>query len=286
MERALSRRSILRGAAGAAVVAGAAGALPGVAGADAEHGRHAFRVPKEKISIQLWTLRSILATDFEGTLEALADIGYRKVELAGLHGRTAAEFRAVLDRLRIKATSTHVGIDGADLNQLIADARTLGHRYVVVPFANFPTIAQWREFAGRLERAGEVFRKAGFKFGYHNHAHEFTPIDGVRPWDVITRGTTRKNVHLELDIYWTVTGGADPIRVFWENLGRVKQYHVKDRAPDGGFEDPGLGTINFPRIFRANRVLEVDEYIVENDEPRDPLVTAKIGYDYLANLRF
>lgn len=267
------------------MVAGAAGALPGAAGADAEHGRHAFRVPKEKISIQLWTLRSILPTNFEGTFEALADIGYRKVEPAGLHGRTAAEFRSVLDRVGIKASSSHIGIDG-DLNKVIDDAHTLGQRYVVVPFVNFPTIAQWQAFTERLEKAGAALRKAGLKLGYHNHAHEFHEIDGVRPWDVITRGTTRRNVHLEMDLYWVVTGGADPIRVFWENLGRVKQYHVKDRAPDGSFADPGTGTIDFPRIFRANRILEVDEYIVENDQPRDPMVTAKVGYDYLANLRF
>jgi sugar phosphate isomerase/epimerase len=286
MADSLSRRSILRGAAGAAVVAGAAAALPGTAEADADHdGHRRFRVPKDKISIQLWTLRSILAVDLEGTLEALADIGYRKVELAGLHGRTAAEFKRILDRNKIKATSTHVSIDG-DINQLIADARTLRHTYAVHPFASFPTIQQWRDFAARLEQAGGAFRRAGFQFGYHNHAHEFAPIDGIRPFDVITRGTTRRNVNLEVDLFWAVTGNADPIRVFWENFGRVKQYHVKDRGPDGGMVDPGTGNIDFPRIFRANHIREVDEYIVEHDTPADPLKTAEVGYRYLRNLRF
>jgi sugar phosphate isomerase/epimerase len=286
MADSLSRRSILRGAAGAAVVAGTTAALPGVAEGDADHhDRRRFRVPKEKISIQLWTLRSILAVDLEGTLEALADIGYRKVELAGLHGRTAAEFKRILDRVKIRATSTHVGIDG-DINQIIADARTLGHTYVVVPFANFPTIPQWRDFAARLEQAGGAIRRAGFKFGYHNHAQEFVRIDGIRPYDVITRGTTRKNVNLEVDLFWAVTGGADPIRVFWENFGRVNQYHVKDRGPNGEMVDPGTGNIDFPRIFRANHIREVDEYIVEHDTPTDPLKTAEVGYQYLRNLRF
>lgn len=279
---------MLRGTVGAAVIAGAAGAagpLPAAADQSEVAGRRRLRVPHDKISIQLYTLRSVLASDLEGTLEALADIGYRKVELAGTHGRTAAEFRRILDRLRIRATSTHVGIDG-DLNAVIADARTLGHRYVVLPFANFPTIARWREFAERLEQAGAAFRRAGLQFGYHNHAHEFTPIDGTRPYDVITRGTSRKNVHLEVDLFWAVTGGADPVRVFWENFGRVRQYHVKDRGPDGGMVDPGTGTIDFPRIFRANWINGVDEYIVEHDQPTDPLHTAQVGYEYLANLRF
>ena len=276
---------MLRAGLGVAAAAGAAGALPGIATADAEGHGHGLRVPRHKISIQLFTLRDLLAADLEGTLSALADIGYRRVELAGLHGRTAAEFRAILDRVGIHATSSHDGIDG-DLDQVIANAHTLGQSKVVVPFVNLPTIAQWQEFTTRLEAAGAVFRRAGLSLGYHNHAHEFTPIDGIKPYDVITRGTTKRNVHLEIDLYWAVTGGADPVRLYHDNFPRVRQYHVKDRAPDGSFTDPGTGTIDFPHIFRANHAHEVDDYIVEHDQPTDALHTALVGYRYLANLRF
>ena len=285
MTDSLSRRSMLRGTLGAAVAAGVIPATAGIAGAEPDHGRFGLRVPREKISIQLYTLRTLLATDLEGTLSALADIGYRKVELAGLHGRTAAQFRAILDGVGIRATSSHMGIDG-DLNQVIADAKTLGNSRVVVPFINLPTIAEWRAFTARLESAGQVFRKAGLSLGYHNHAHEFMPIDGVRPYDVVTGGTTRRNVHLEVDLYWAVTGGADPVQVFWDNFPRVRQFHVKDRAPDGSFADLGTGTIDFRHIFRATHVHPVDEYIVEHDQPTDPLHTALVGYRYLADLRF
>ena len=284
---AISRRSMLRGAAGAALAVGAAGALPGVASAEgAAHGGHwGLRVPKSKISIQLYTLRSVLEVDLEGTLDALADIGYRKVELAGTYGRTAKEFRKLLDRRHIKATSTHVGIDG-DLDQAIADAKILGNKRSNVAWANFPTIAEWKTFADQLEAAGKAYRRAGIGFGYHNHNQEFALVDGVRPYDVLTGRTTRRNVSFEMDLYWVVTGGADPVREFYKIAGRVKQYHVKDRAPDGGFADLGEGTIDFRRIFRANRPLEVEEYIVENDQPVDPLKCAETGYNYLANLRF
>jgi sugar phosphate isomerase/epimerase len=282
---AISRRSMLRGAAGAALAVGAAGALPAVASAEgAGHG--CFRVPRDKISIQLYSLRSILETDLEGTLDALADIGFRKVELAGTYGRTATEFRKLLDRRHLKATSTHVGIDGTDLNQAIADAKVLGNRRSNHPYANFATIAEWEAFADRLEAAGKVYRQAGIKFGYHNHNQEFLAIGGVRPYDVLTGRTTRRNVDFEMDLFWVVTGGADPVTEFHRIAGRVKQYHVKDRNPDGGFADPGEGTIDFRRIFRANHQLEVEEYIIENDEPVDPLKFAATGYNYLANLRF
>ncbi len=167
---------------------------------------------KDKISIQLYTLRNLFEADLEGTMSALADIGYRKVEMAGTYGRSAAEFRRILDANHIRATSTHVGIDGIDLDQAIADARTLGNRRVVHPYANFATIAEWEDFAARLEAAGKAFRRAGIPLGYHNHNHEFLPIDGVKPYDVITHGTSRRNVYLEMDLYWVVTGEQDPVR--------------------------------------------------------------------------
>jgi sugar phosphate isomerase/epimerase len=278
---------MLRGAAGAALAVGAAGALPGIASAEgAGRGGHwGLRVPKDKISIQLYTLRSILETDLEGTLDALADIGYRKVELAGTYGRSATEFRKLLDARRIRATSTHVGIDG-DINQAIADAKILGNLRSNVAWANFGTIAEWAAFADRLEAAGKAYRRAGIGFGYHNHNQEFALVEGVRPIDVLTQRTSRRNVSFEMDLYWVVTGGADPVREFYKIPGRVKQYHVKDRAPDGGFADLGEGTIDFRRIFRATRPLEVEEYIVENDQPVDALKCAETGYNYLANLRF
>lgn len=278
---------MLRGAAGAALAAGAAGALPGVASAEggAHGGRWGLRVPKDKISIQLYTLRSVLEVDLEGTLDALADIGYRKVELAGTYGRSAAEFRKLLDARRIKATSTHVGIDG-DIDQAIADAKILGNRRSNVAWANFATIAEWEAFADRLEAAGKAYRRAGIGFGYHNHNQEFALIDGVRPFDVLTRRTSRKNVSFEMDLFWVVAAEADPVREFYKIAGRVKQYHVKDRTPDGDFADLGEGVIDFRRIFRATRPLEVEEYIVENDQPVDALKCAETGYNYLANLRF
>ena len=282
---AVNRRTMLRGAAGAALTVGAASAMSGTAAAEGAGRGRRLRVPKDKISIQLYTLRSILEVELESNLEALADIGYRKVELAGTYGRSAAEFRKILDRYHLSASSTHVGIDG-DLDQAIANAKTLGNKKSIVAYANYPTIAEWQAFAGRLEAAAKVYRKAGIGFGYHNHAHEFRPIDGVRPWDVITRGTTRRNVDLEMDLYWVVTGESDPVREFYRVAGRVKQYHVKDRADDGGFADLGEGNIDFPGIFRATRPLEVDEYIVENDQPVDALKCAETGYNYLANVRF
>ncbi|MFD8498559.1 sugar phosphate isomerase/epimerase family protein [Amycolatopsis sp. NPDC059657] len=282
-QQAMSRRSILRGAAAtAALAAGAALALPGSATAAPGFGYR--RIPLSKISIQLYTLRDALQADLPGTLSALADIGYRQVELAGTYGRTAQEFRALLDKNHIRATSTHVGIDG-DLNKTIADAKILGNRYANVPFAQFSTIDEWKAFAGRLDAAALAFAAAGIELGYHNHSHEFAPIGGVRPYDVLTANTDRRYVHLEIDLFWAVNAGVNPIDVYEANFSRVMQYHVKDRTADGKMVDPGAGVINFPRIFAATS-WNLREYIVEHDNPVNSLTTAKVGFDYLRDLRY
>ncbi len=292
-ERFHSRRSLLRGAATAVAAVGAAVALPGIANAatsaEAEtqghgHGHGHGRVPVDKISIQLYSLRTALQADLPGTLSALADIGYRKVELAGTYGRTAEEFRGLLDKNRIRATSTHIGIDG-DLDKTIADAKVLGNTRANVPFAAFDTLDGWKQFAGRLDTAARKFRQAGIPLGYHNHAHEFAPIDGVRPYDVLTRNTNRRYVHLEIDLFWAVEGGVDPVSLYRRHFPRVVQYHVKDRTADGRMVDPGKGVIDFPRIFRNTRA-NLHEYIVEHDNPTDPLSTAQTGFTYLRNVRF
>jgi sugar phosphate isomerase/epimerase len=280
MTHSPSRRAVL-GALGAAA---AAAALPGVASATGG-GRPGRRVPRESISIQLYTLRGIIGDNPEPVFEALADIGYRKVELAGTYGRTAEELAKLLRKHRLSASSAHVGIDG-DLDKVVADAKTLRNTYVVVPYVNLPTIAEWVAFTERLDAASKVLRRAGLKLGYHNHAHEFQVLEGRRPYDVITQGTSRRDVHLEVDLYWAVTAGVDPVDVFRQNFPRVRQYHVKDRKPDGGFADLGTGTIDFARVFRDTWHHRVDEYIVENDQPADALVTAEVGYKYLRDLRF
>ena len=305
----LGRRGFLRSGAVAAAAAGVAGTTAGsavgaTAAATTPAGRR--RVAPDQISIQLYTVRDALAADPAGTLATLADIGYTKVEAAGTAGLTAAQFRALLDANHIRATSGHFGIpqpfDEATWRATLADARTLGCRYVVHPFygadANGPIrdAAVWTAFARDLNRAGRMARAAGFDFGYHNHHYEFLPVtdgSGRRPYDIVTAVTDPRLVHLEVDLYWAWRGTADPIDLFRAHRGRVRQFHVKDMNIDSGFADPGTGLIDFRRIFAQSDVAGVREYIVERDDagtgtrvPADALDTAAVGYRFLRNIRF
>ena len=258
----LSRRGFLRTAAATAAVVGTSGALaaPALAreGSGGSGGRH--RVPPDQISIQLFTLRDQLAIDLEGTLATLAEIGYTRVEHAGFVGRTVQEFKAALDAAGLRATSGHVLIpqpfDPAAWSASLADANTLGSRFIVNPFfgINFGTgevvreTAPWQAFARDLNRAGRMARDAGLKLGYHNHNWEFfrlTDDPSRTAYDVLTDTTDPDLVHLELDLFWATRGARDPVDLIRQNRGRVLQDHVKDMNQAGSFEDPGQGLIDF-----------------------------------------
>jgi len=307
---AFDRRTLLAGA-GAAVAASAVGTSPALAHGGGHGG--SGRIPREQISIQLYTLRDLLAADLEGTLAALARIGYRHVEHAGFHGRTATQFRAALDRAGLRATSGHQGIpqpfDAAAWQAQINDALMIGQRYIVNPASpilffppdgdlsklrSLPTAAAWRAYAADLNRAGAMARAAGLRFGYHNHFWEFTQaLEDDTPlvaYDILIAETDPRLVHFEVDLYWAWFAHRDPVQLLAYVGDRIRQFHVKDmrfvnHAPT--FTDPGTGVIDFARIFRAAGNPRRHEYIVERDDAgAAALTTAAVGFEFLSSVRF
>jgi len=235
----------------------------------------------QQLSIQLYTLRSLAENDPAAVLTKLAELGYRSVEMAGTYGRTAGEFRRLLDDAGLQATSSHVKLND-EIVDTINDALTLGHSFVVVPWAQFDTADEWRRFADELTAAAVLAQQAGISLGYHNHAHEFTQtIDGVRPYELITQNTDPHLVHLEVDLYWAVHAGVDPRDILAANPGRVRQVHVKDRTIDGAMADPGEGVIAFTDLIPMAARSGVIEFIVERDDAHDPYATAETGLAFL-----
>ncbi|MEU4237422.1 sugar phosphate isomerase/epimerase [Actinoplanes sp. NPDC026619] len=297
----MNRRQLL----GAAAAAGAASTLAAPTAASAGAGGSLHRVPRDQISVQLYTLRNQLQIDLAASLAELAEIGYSRVEHAGFVSRTAAEFRAALDAAGIRATSGHVGIpqpfDANVWEQALEDANVVGNHFIVHPFfGQGPTgpirdAAVYRAFARDLNRAGALARRAGLDFGYHNHHAEFFRQNGTSQtgYDIITGETDPRNVHLEVDLFWAFRGAHDPVDLISQLRGRIKQVHVKDLDVNASFADPGDGLIDFGRIFARSREAGLIEYIVERDDagspPRTPaqaLDTARVGFNYLAGLRF
>jgi sugar phosphate isomerase/epimerase len=305
-QKGASRRSLLRGAAaGAAGVAALGVAAPAVAHGGGHGGGHGSRrgIQHDRISIQMYTLRTATnASTLPTILHRLSQYGYEKVELAGYYGLTARDLRTALDKEGIRASSCHEGLSNGDATAIrtkFENAVTLGQKYVVVPFLQSPDLAYWQDAVKQMNAEAAVARRYGLRYGYHNHAHEFTTDlgGGVTPWEVLTDGLDRRLVHLEVDLFWAYTGGvgvgaADPLQfaidVIDDAPQEVRQYHVKDRdetgPADNKFADLGTGVIDFAEIFRSH---SVEEYIVENDQPDvTPLTTAAVGHLYLDHVRY
>ncbi len=245
----------------------------------------------DPIGVQLYTVRSLMTRDFEGTLARVAEIGYREVEFAGYFGRSPAQVRAALERVGLAAPAAHVGLDAVrqDWDRTLDAAREIGHRYLIVawlPDGERRTLDGYRRLADEFDRAGERARELGLRFGYHNHDFEFAPIDGRVPYDVLVEATDPARVALELDLFWVTRGGGDPLDYFRRYPGRFELVHVKDM--DGtaarGMVDVGQGVIDFRAIFARAAQAGIRHRFVEHDQPADPIESIRRSYAYLEGM--
>jgi len=300
----LRRGLIVRAVVVAALAACLSVAAAGTATAS-DRGCEGRGVPTSKISIQLWTFAEYIGfgTDAatiartEEVFRRLRAMGYRNVEPFTLSGLTAAQYRALLDRYGLRARSRHVNVgtpqNPANIEQIIADNRTLGIKFFGSGGTpRFTTEAEWIAYARYLNELGEQARRAGQRLMVHNHNWEFTTVFGGRTaFDILMAETDRRNVTFQLDLYWAVRGGADPVQLLERYRNRIQLFHVKDmRAGDRRIEIVGRGTIDFPEIFGASQG-PVRYYVVEHD-PRfgdptfNPFVAAEEGFDYLDCVSF
>jgi sugar phosphate isomerase/epimerase len=270
-------------------------------------------VPDSQISIQLWTFAEYIGfgTDAatiartEEVFGRLREMGYRNVEPFTLSGLSAQAYRALLKRYGLRAPARHVDVgtpqNPADLDQILADNRTIGIKYFgsgATPI--FPPIytteAEWIEYAHYLNELGARARRAGQRLMVHNHDIEFETVFGDQTvFDILMEHTDRNNVVFQLDIYWATNGGGldNPLDVLERYGKRIKLFHVKDMGAGpfpGPIEIVGEGIIDFPEIFAAAKD-RIRYYVVEHD-PRfgdptfDPFEAAEKGFDYLDRVRF
>lgn len=249
------------------------------------------RARLSRIGLQLYTVRRIAAKDLAGTLAQVARIGYKEVELAGLYDHSATEFHDLLTKNGLTAPSSHLPITAieTDSAKTFADAKTLGHQWLTVPsmpWDKLQTANDWKGVAKQFNAAGARVKDAGFRFAYHNHNPELKDLGGgTTPLDVLASETDPSLVSFEMDLYWVVNGGGDPLAFLAKYPGRFKMLHVKDSAgPEHRIADVGTGSIDFKTIFA--RAKGVEHYFVENDHPTDEIASISTSYKYLANLEF
>ncbi len=273
----------------------------------------------DRVGLQLYTVRSAMKTDFEGSIAKVAATGYKEVEFAGIFaadagyfGRSPKDVRAILDRNRLAAPSCHAGYDVLEKKwpEALEAAKIVGHSYIICPWIDEKQRKEpdgWKRAAELFNKAGEASNKAGIQFGYHNHSFEFDPAEslgGKLPYDFLLAETDPKLVAMELDLCWISVAGKDPLTYFDKHPGRFPLVHVKDWIKDpnatdtykgatgslvkigGRLADVGQGTIDWKRIFAHSEKAGIKHYFVENDEPKSAFDAIKTSYDYLSKLQF
>ncbi|MEV6288363.1 sugar phosphate isomerase/epimerase [Kribbella sp. NPDC051770] len=247
-------------------------------------------IPADGIGMHLYTMRDVLKDDYSGTLNQLAGIGYRTVGVSGRFGHSAADIRRFADDAGLKIVLEHVGYSRLtdDWEGALEDVRTLGGEWIVVPSLpdELRTLDGFREAAAAFSKAGETAKQAGLKLLFHNHGHDFEVVDGQVKFDILLNEVEPELLGFELDLYWVVNGGQDPIDYFQQHPGRFPALHVKDMAADGSWEDVGAGTLDFPAMFAHADSGGVRQWLVEHDAPTDPWVSARTSYQSLAQMRF
>ena len=242
---------------------------------------------RQKVGLQLYTVRNLFEPDPVGTLKQVAAIGYKEVEFGGggYDRMDAAMLRKAMDSVGLVSPSIHVGYD-ALLNGLDAEAaraKTLGAGTVVLPYMtqeHFSAEA-WTKAVANMNRFGEQLKKLGLGFAYHNHHFEFLQKpEGVSLFDRLLKDSDPALVYFELDLFWAIKAGEDVKALIRRLAGRIYAYHVKDMKADGSMTSVGAGTIDFADIFTLNRVTGVRHFYVENDmapAPYLPDITASFA---------
>ena len=264
----------------------------------------AFTTKKRPIGIQLWTLRETLPKDVKGVLAQVAKAGFTEVETFGFSpkdnaffGTSVQDFKAILDANGLKATSNHFDFnhyiktgDLSDLQAYISAAKTLGSEYVVIPWIS-PDLRgtsadDYKKLAAGVNKVAQECHAAGLKLAYHNHDFEFTKFGDTNGYEILLNETDPKLVDFELDLYWAVRAGHNPLDLFKQHPGRFTMWHVKDmdKANKEWNAEIGKGAIDFKAIFAQAKLSGMKRFFLEHETNYipNPLESIKTSFDYIS----
>lgn len=260
---------------------------------------------KAKLAVQMFTLRehTKTAADLARTLEKVAKIGYPAVQLSAvgcMNGEepevTAADARKILDDNGLKCVATHRGWDAlaGDTEKEIAFHQALGCDFAAIGGIPKPGYGDegfegYQQFARDAAPTIAKLKAAGIRWGYHNHAYEFKRVKGGKTWYSALIDEGGPDFCLEVDTYWCMHAGFDPVRLFADPdlKGRFPVIHVKDKDVNGNdsiMAPIGEGNLDWGRILTACEAAGVEWYAVEQDQcyGRDAFDCLKSSFDFLA----
>jgi sugar phosphate isomerase/epimerase len=247
----------------------------------------------------LYTLRDDLPKDPKGILKQVASFGYKQIESyegdKGMFwGMSHTDFKKYMDELGMTIVASHCDTK-KDFEKKAAQAAEIGMKYLISPWVGpQKKMDDWKKIADEFNRLGGVCQKAGIRFAYHNHDYSFVELEGKIPQDYLMENTDSASVDFEMDIYWVVTPGADPVAYLQKYPNRFRLCHVKDRlkgAPKEEKEascDLGTGQIDFAKVLKIAADNGMQYFIVEQEryDGSTPLKSAQADAEYLKKLVF
>jgi sugar phosphate isomerase/epimerase len=276
--------------------------------------------PKKIMGLQIYSLGKELTDDVPGGMKKIAEMGFTNIELAGYGNRKmgtyeVSDYKKIVDDAGLKITSSHVNPPVRKYTpenvteitefwkKVVEDHVKLGVKYLVQPgLPQIESIEDAKFVAEVFNKAGEITKSAGIKWGYHNHNMEFKRVvpeaeksaapsrdDYFRPkgeviYDLFLNGTDPNLVLFEMDVYWTVMGQTDPLEYFEKYPTRFPLLHIKDRSVLGQ-----SGMMNFENIFKKAYANNLSEYFVEIEKIKAGMTQfegVKACVDYLNNAPF
>ncbi len=253
------------------------------------------------MGLQIYSLRYAAKKDLPGTLALIRGFGFEEVEVSGLYGRSAAEFRTLLDDTGLRATSmmaSYARLDSA-VASVADEASTLGAEYVVcstIPHKNYLTMEECLRASEALDRFGEGLAASGLRGCYHIHGTEFAKSPDGDVFDTLAKRTDPKLTNFEMDIYWVVYARRDPVTLLRKYPGRFPLMHVKDIRPDTPLaglprdvleEESvplGSGLVDIPPTLKAAQETGVLHYYIE-DEAVNAAEQIPLSLKYLDSIR-
>jgi sugar phosphate isomerase/epimerase len=245
------------------------------------------------IGLQLYTIRDAMAADVTGSLKKVSEIGYKYLELAGyadskFYGYEPSEFKKIVSDLGMEILSSHTqveaqGITLENAKKMAEDHAKLGVKYCVQPWVveeARTTIASFQKMAADWNKVGGIMKEYGIQFGYHNHNFEFNTVEGKVPYyDIFMAELDKDLVTMELDIFWAIKAGQNPVDIFRKYPGRFQLFHMKDMFTNEApfytnvgvtdFAPVGAGVINFKEILAAKDIAGMKYMLVEQDSTKD-----------------
>ncbi|MBY0535292.1 MAG: sugar phosphate isomerase/epimerase [Chitinophagaceae bacterium] len=282
------------------------------------------------VGIQLFSIPKMLSANPVAAIGMLQQMGYKELELygpytfsaesaksgwkqvtgmlgfsgSGYFEKSSSEFLKLIKDSGMTTPSMHTDLDTLenDMPALAKAAHEMGHKYVVlpaIPDARRKTLDDYKKMADSFNKIGAAAKKEGIRFGYHNHGYGIKPLaDGTVPLEVMLNATDPDTVFLEMDLFWTAAGGADPVALLNKYSKRYKMLHIKDMSKkatfsgDGGDASQwfalfplmcscGDGVLDLKNIIATSQKIGVEHYFIEQDMVANPETALKKSIDYI-----